>query len=108
MKKLTIIFFAVCTFIFTSCSIFGGSNGTVESKIVGRWKLIRISGGFAGIVLTPDSEQFHESHLIFRADLAYLSFREDTLIQKGSYTFKKEDGNTIIRYNIEKKFLPKG
>jgi hypothetical protein len=58
--------------------------------------------------LTPNSARFHESPLIFRADLAYLSFREDTLIQKGSYSFKKKGRNTIISYNIEKEYLPEG
>jgi hypothetical protein len=105
MKKLQLIFLAICALIFTSCSIFGTDSHSVHSKIVGRWQWIRSEGGLFPKVITPDCTGVPERHLIFKADHTYLSFQTDSLVQKGKYTLKKEDEKTIISYKISKKYL---
>jgi hypothetical protein len=54
------------------------------------WQWVRSEGGLFPKVITPDYTGVHKSHLVFKANHAYLSFHADTLVQKGRYTLKKK------------------
>src|SRR5699024_5225818 len=74
--------------------------------IVGNWQLYRSSGGFGGIVLTPDSAEFKETHLHFKPDHRFSISLKDSIIEKGKYDLTRKNGELFVKYkNTGNKFF---
>ena len=96
MKLYTIVSTAFLLSL-ASCSIFGSNLN--HSDIVGNWKWIKSTGGFAGHTITPDSTGYSQEQLRFSTDHKFLFFRADTLVTSGQYSLSNQRGNIIINYN---------
>lgn len=104
MKRYIVILFVLCGVALTACSVVGSNR--VHSRLVGKWQWIRTTGGFVGMVITPDSVGY-ESYTVFEPDHTYSVFRADTLVKKGKYRSGKEDGEKTISYEDIQYFPPR-
>jgi len=94
-------FYAIVLIAFllslSCCSILGSNSN--HSDIVGNWKWIKSTGGFAGHTITPDSTGYSQQQLHFSKDHKFLFFQADTLVTSGQYSLSNQSGNIIINYN---------
>jgi hypothetical protein len=99
MKKwIFIIFCATDAMAFTSCSTVGTNTKSQEHQIFGRWKLIRITGGFAGVSWGPGSPEFPKGRhvVVFNNNHTFSFFVGKTIVKSGDFKTEKKDKNTIL------------
>ena len=76
MKKTFSFLFAIILFYFCSTTATGPSD---EGTIVGEWRWVQSTGGFAGQIITPESAGFQLSYTFF-ADSTVIFAKCDTAL----------------------------
>lgn len=80
---------------FASCKtshIQGGANSPYKA-LLGKWRWVQSTGGFAGKTTTPQAEG-HTMHIEFKADTSVIIYRDDAVTGKAKFEVVK--GRTIF------------
>lgn len=87
VKMITVL--SIGLYFFSSCE---DSEEVEEFKhqIVGKWNWIQSFGGYAGHLITPQSEGYSKT-IIFDVNKYYSVFRNDTLTEKIKFQITYED-----------------
>lgn len=104
MKKLGFIFILA---ILVSCKTHLHVPDNDEQKLQGKWRWIETSGGFAGQVSTPATENYKMS-IEFLSNGILKEYKNGEFINKCNYTVEKgksiyvADGEVLLINYIEK------
>lgn len=102
--KPLLIIFTILTLV--SCSIINSDSKTnsnsSESEIIGQWKWIQSTHGWAGQTFTPESVGYTQQ-LNYFADNTFSHFQADTLVKSGKYSLEKQNGSLVISYETASK-----
>lgn len=96
MKKVTLVCCVLVTTFIASCSLF--NSNSEDSPIIGNWELIRKTGGFIGLDLTPGSDGFNPIQVEFSSNHSYSFSLGDSVLIQGSYFLSKKDDMIYIKY----------
>lgn len=96
----------VLVFLCASCSVLSSDTGA--EQLIGSWRWLNSTGGFAGWTISPDSTGYSERLVRFRPDNSFSAYRADTLFQSGRYSLEQTDGETIVSYETsDDEWLPR-
>lgn len=92
MKKNPFKLVVICliTVILLGCS---EKVDLSQPDLIGKWKWIQTTGGFAGVNITPETEGFTRT-LVFSEDGHYKFIKNDSVTEEGTYEIIKKK-NTI-------------
>lgn len=103
MKKQILIIIAALWI----CGCSTANSDSVASSLVGHWRWVRSTGGFAGHTITPDSAAASEKRLVFMINHGFLFYRADTVAASGIYGLNNRSSDLFIRYKSNQKLDPK-